>query len=160
MTRSNFREKIMGIKWNYSKFFWSFMRLFSFFVYAQNLFLSALGFLLWLKLGFCKRWWLLIDHFLRLIQRLKVVKIIVAVATAIVCEETESSEELSEESSDGTDSPESDSSLWTTQIPLTKLMQFSGETIGTEIVLNRFQFSFSLFNFLIIFPRNRPSKAQ
>ena len=85
--------------------------------------------------------------FLRLIQRLKVVKIIVAVATAIVCEETESSEESSEKSSDGTDSPESDSSLWTTQIPMTKLLQFSGERTGTEIVLNRFQVSFSLLFF-------------
>ena len=105
-------------------------------------------------------WWLLIDHFWRVIQRLIVVKIIVAVATAIVCEETESFEESSGESSDEPDSPASDSSLWTTQIPLTKLMQFSGETTGTEIVLKRFQVSFSLLFFRFFFARNRPSKAQ
>ena len=60
-------------------------------------------------------------------------------ATAIVCEETES--------------PESDSSLWTTQIPLTKLLQFSGETYGTEIVLKRFQVSFSFLFFRYFFSK-------
>ena len=46
------------------------------------------------------------------------------VAIAIVCDEAESSR-------------------WTKQMPLTKLLQFSGETTGTEIVLDRFPVTFS-----------------
>lgn len=123
------------------------MRLFFFFRLCSKLNLVSFGFSFVIKAWVLQAVVIIDWSFLRLIQRLKVVKIIVAVATAIVCEETESSEESSEKSSDGTDSPESDSSLWTTQIPLTKLMQFSGETTGTEIVLKRFQVSFSLLFF-------------
>ena len=62
------------------------------------------------------------------VYRLIVARTTIAVATAIVCDEAESFR-------------------WMTQIPLTKLSHFSGETTGTEIVLKMFQviFSYSFF---------------
>ena len=107
MTRSNFGEKNHGNKMKSLEILLILYAAVIFFRSCSKFIFVSFGFSFVIKTRVLQAMVIIDRSFLRLIQRLISVKIIVAVATAIICEETESSEESSEE----TESPESDSSL-------------------------------------------------